>query len=116
MKRYVHANTGWIDNKDMYYDEDFDATGEEFEDFWQEYLGEPEDKVNKELKIFLEPSVRGSLGAMFIFDESGEGRFEPAEIDWYEWCENELEMALKANSEKEYENLYRNYVKEVCGI
>ena len=117
MKRWIHAATDkWIDKEAMYEAGEFDVMGEEFEELWQTYLSEPESKVNKELQIFPEPSVQGYSGEVFIFDESSKMRFEDVHVDWYDWCDQEMEMALQANNAQEYAELYRNWMKELCGI
>ena len=116
MKRYIHASSDtWIDPA-ILKDEDFDITGPEMEDVWQKYFAKPEDIVNDELQIFCEPSVRGGDGAMFIFDESGEDRFDEVEVNWYDWCDAEGHMAVESNNAKEYEQKYREYIKKLCGI
>ena len=116
MKRWIHASTAWIDKEALYENEEFDIMGEEFENFWQEYLGGPETAINDKLNIFVEPSVRGESGAVFIFDESGEDRFETVSVDWYDWCDTEFNLALKANSAEEYATLYEKWVRKLCGI
>ena len=66
---------------------------------WQDYLCDPEDKVNQEFQIFPEPSVQGS-GLMFLIDDSGEDRFEPVTMDFQDWSNEELQMAASSNSGK----------------
>ena len=120
MKKLIRATSNtWIDwDKIIREYEDFDITGEEFEDLWQEYLSDPEMAVNTELHINPEPSVRGGYGSVYIFDESGENRWDPFEdskyvVDFYDWCEREFNMARKANNAQEYKNLYRKWIKNL---
>lgn len=123
MKRYLHANTdNWIDWEAIEEDEDFDITGEDFEDqIFYPYLSNAENEVNEKLKIYPEPSVQGGFGGVYIFDESGENRWSPYDdddkvIDWYDWCEKEFNLARKASNAAEYAKLYENWMREVCGI
>ena len=89
-----------------------DGTLDEFEDLWFEYLANPEDRVNKELQIFVEPSVQGSMGGMFIFDESGEDR-ESFSIDFQDWCDRELDMAAESQNQSQYMDKYRAFVQNL---
>lgn len=117
-KIFASKDTEWID-WEPYEEEGLDVTGEEFEEeIWQSYLGSPENEVNEELGIFVEPSVQGSSGAVFIYDESGEGRWASSDtkVDWYDWCEKEFEMAREANNAEEYKKLYRQWMKEILPL
>lgn len=83
---------------------------EEFENKWGYYLAGPEDKVNKQLQIFTEPSVQGGMGGMFIFDESKTGN-ESFSIDFQDWCDQELNMAAESKNAKEYQQKYKAFVE-----
>ena len=115
MKKYVYSasnssDSNWINFEDYGYYLDYDS--EEFNDLWSFYLGKPEAAVNKELKIFPEPSTQGGSGAVFIHDESGKHRWDNFSkfVDYGTWCEKELELAQEANSPEEYKNLYRDWI------
>lgn len=86
---------------------------EDMEDIWSTYLSGPEDEVQKELQIFCEPSTQGGVGGMFIFDESGEERFETVEVDFSEWESNELDIASSSNSPEEYKQKFKAYVESL---
>lgn len=113
MKRYIRAS--WID-PDIFTDEDFDMDNFDMEQFWEDYLCYPEDSVNSELQIFLEPSGQASYGSMIIYDESGEDRFEPVEVDLDIWNNEEIEMAMNSSSSEDYADKYRAYIKQLCNI
>lgn len=120
MKRYVHASSdNWIDWS-LYEDgDDFDPTGEEFEEeIFDVYLRDPENEVNKELGIYPEPSIQGGSGSVFIFDESGQDRWDAYDIsiDWWDWCDMECDMAMKAKNAEEYKQMYRKWMKEILPI
>lgn len=85
---------------------------EAFEDMWSTYLSKSEDEINKKLRIFTEPSVQGSMGAMVIFDESG-GENEHISIDFQDWCDNELRMAAASKNADEYATKYEAYLKSI---
>ncbi len=99
---------------------------EYFEDAWDTYLCGPEQQVNEELKIYPEPSTQAGIGSVYIFDESGEDRwggddddddeYDQRVVDFDDWCATECQLAIKAKSAEEYKELYRNWMKEVCGI
>lgn len=92
---------------------------ESFEDAWQEYLSGPEDEVNKELQIFTEPSVQGSMGGLFVYDESGEDRQGEDEnwyVDWQEYLDWQLESAATSENASQYKKKYRKFMKDLCGI
>lgn len=84
-------------------------TDEEFEDFWSSYLGNPEDEVNSELELFLEPSVQGGMGDMVIMDESDNDN-EPIYIDFQDWCDKELDMAIDSGNADQYKEKYKAYL------
>ena len=113
MKRWIHAKTDNWPDASVFEEAEDDY---EWEDVWDMYLSGPEVRVNDELKIFAEPSVQGHVGSMFLYDDSGEDRFDDVEIDFGEWDQAEFEMAIDSNSAEEYEDKYRAYVKELCGI
>lgn len=113
MKRMIKCSEDDWPSADYWYEFDSD---EEFEDAWDSYLAGPEGRVVDELKIFCEPSVQGGMGGMFIFDESGEDRFETVEVDFEDWCDNETEMAASSSNAAEYEAKFRKYVKDLCKI
>lgn len=104
----------YLDNKNVYwpssnewYNVDSD---EQFENMWSEYLSDPEDKVNKELQIFTEPSVQGMVGDMYIYDESDSDN-ESFSVNFSEWCNRELQMAAQSKNAKDYENKYRSFIQ-----
>lgn len=122
MKRWIHAATSkemrdpnWID-PEILMDEEFDSTSDEMEEFWQNYLSDPEESVYDELDIFTEPSGQGTLATMYLVDNSGKERFEPIRVDWSEWCENEIQMAIDSNNADEYKHRFRNYINHLCKI
>lgn len=85
---------------------------EEFEDMWSRYLAGPEDEVNKLLKIFPEPSIQGGFGSMVIFDESGDEN-ESVDIDYQDWCDNQLNMAAESKNATEYRQKYKAFVEDL---
>lgn len=111
MKKLINSaqQTNWPSRHEWYAIED----DERFEDMWQDYLCDPEDKVNQEFQIFPEPSVQGGSGLMFILDDSGEDRFEPVTMDFQDWSNEELKMAASSNSAKKYEEKYREFISEL---
>jgi len=111
MKRWIHAATDNWPTEDEWYDAAEDRYV--FDEMWQDYLMEPETKVDKEFNIFTEPSVQGNLGAMFIFDEAVPRRFSTIRVDWMDWQDAELDMAASSSSAAEYEENYRNYIKSL---
>ena len=122
MKSWIHAATSeevrdpnWVD-PEILMDEEFDSTGDEMEEFWQNYLSDPEESVYDELGVLTEPSGQGMFATMYIVDNSGQERFEPIEVDWSEWCENEIQMAIDSNNAKEYKQKFRTYIKNLCKI
>lgn len=84
-------------------------------EYYDEYLCDAEDEINKKYKIFSEPSIQAGRGSVFIYDESGEDRFEGISVDFQEWCNKELEMAASSNSEREYKQRYENYIRGLIG-
>lgn len=111
MEKLINSaqQTNWPSEDTWYAIED----DERFEDMWQDYLCDPEDKVNEEFQIFPEPSVQGGSGLMFLIDDSGEDRFEPVTMDFQDWSNEELRMAASSNSAKEYEEKYREFISEL---
>lgn len=114
MKYYVKASS----DKAWNFDEDYfmEMDDYDFEDFWSAYLSLPEDEVNTELQIFPEPSVQGGMGSMYIFDESGEERFSDVSVDFGEWCDKQMVMAMNSKSAEDYKRQYREWVKDLCNI
>lgn len=116
-KVFASKDTEWVDWG--FYEEDLDVTDEVFEEeIWSRYLDDPENEVNQELEVFIEPSVQGSSGSVFIFDESGEDRWDnyDIEVDWYDWCDKECEMAMEAKNAEEYKKLYRQWMEEILPL
>lgn len=112
MKRYIRSNTNnWPTES---YWEEVDLS--EDEEVWDKYLCDPETEVDDNLQIFQEPSVQGGMGSMFIYDESDEDRFEPIEIDFSDWCNEEITMAIDSKNAQEYKAKYKAYIKKLCGI
>lgn len=92
---------------------------ESFEDAWQQYLSAPESEVNDELQIFPEPSVQGSMGGLFVYDESGEDRQGEDEnwyIDWQEYLDWQIDAAATSKNASQYKKKYRSFMKNLCGI
>ena len=85
----------------------------DMEDAWDNYLSGPENIVNEELQIFTEPSVQGSMGSMFLYDESGGGRFGSISVDFQEWCDAELSMASSSKNADVYGKKYRAYIQSL---
>ena len=97
----------------------YDLDDESFEDAWQEYLSGPEDAVNKELQIFPEPSVQGSMGGLFVFDESSEdrkGEDEDWYVDWQDYLNWQIDAAATSKNASQYKEKYRSFMKNLCGI
>ena len=111
MKRWIHASEerNWPAPEDWEYVE----TDEDMEEMWDKYLCRPEEAVSKELQIFLEPSVQGGMGEMFIYDESGEDRFESFDVDFQDWNEREIQMAVDSKDEVEYKAKFKSYVENL---
>ena len=109
MKRWIHAATDNWPTEDEWYD----AYDYDLEEMWQDYLMEPETKVDKEFNIFTEPSTQGSRGWMVIFSEANPPKFNAIHMDWQEWQDAELDMAASSSSAAEYEEKYRKYIKSL---
>ena len=104
-------------SKNIWYNKSEDQC--DFDDMWSEWLSGPEDKINTELQIFPEPSTQGWVGAMFIYDESGEARDEngfPWEEDWGDWYDWQVQAAATSRNAEEYKQKYREHIREICGI
>lgn len=86
---------------------------ETLDDAWDMYLAEPENNVNKLFQIYPEPSVQCNCGGMFIYDESDERRFSSIHIDWVEWCNREIEMAMESSTADEYQEKYNAYISSL---
>lgn len=113
-KKSHRAKSSWP-SSDWWYDLD----DESFEDAWQEYLSAPESEVNDELQIFSEPSVQGSMGGLFVYDESGEDRKGEGEdwyIDWQEYLDWQIDAAATSKNASQYKKKYRKFMKDLCGI
>ena len=107
MKRfYVKASVNWPDPS-YWEDETLDV-----EDAWDTYFCDPEEAVNDELNIVMEPAVQGGMGSMFLYDDTGEHE-DTIEIDFDDWCQKEIEMAIDSSSSNEYKTKYRNYLKSL---
>lgn len=94
----------WIDEDDFY---NMDP-----EEFWETYLSRAEWALSDELKIYIEPSIQGGRGSIYIYDESGEGN-EPIGVDYQEWIGYEQAIAGESDSEEEFKNTMREYIKEL---
>ena len=120
MKRWIRSSEAnrdpnWID-PEVLMDEEFDSSGDEMEEFWQDYLSDVEGEVFNEFGIMTEPSGQGILATMYLVDDSGQGRFDPIGVDWPEWCENEIQLAIDSNNANEYKERFKAYIKELCNI
>lgn len=96
-----------------------DTNDTEFDDMWNIWLATPEESINRELRIYPEPSIQGYSGGMFIHDESGDSRDKngyPWYEDWQAWCEWQVNAASSSKSASEYQKRYRQHIKELCGI
>lgn len=91
----------------------FETVDEDTEEVWDNYLSEPEWDVADELQVSFEPSVQGSVGSMFIYDDSGEDRFEEIEVDYGEWCNTELDLAYQSGSSEEYKQKFKEYIESL---
>ena len=96
---------GWPTSEFWNEKDDFDD-----EDVW-EYLGGPEGEVADEFQVYIEPSIQGGMGGMFIFDESGENRFSSFSMDYRDWLDIEYELACQSTSREEYKQLFREYIQ-----
>ena len=85
---------------------------DQFEDMWSTYLSSQEDEINKELRVFPEPSIQGGIGDMFIHDQSDEAN-EPIIIDFDEWCDTECKLAAASKSADQYKEKYRQYIESL---
>ena len=85
-------------------------------EMWDLYLGDPERRIEEELQIFPEPSVQAGTGTVFIFDESGDDRFETVKVDFWDWCDKEIELAAESANEEEYKQKFGAWMKELLGI
>lgn len=96
------SESNWIDEDDFY---DMDP-----EEFWEKYLSGAEWELSDELKIYIEPSIQGSQGSIYIFDESGEDN-EEISVNYQDWIEHEQDIASESASEEEFKNTMREYIK-----
>lgn len=97
----------------------YDIDDYDIEDAWDKYLSAPEEAVNEELQIFPEPSVQGSMGGLFIFDESGADRKDNGGkwyIDWQDYLDWQRDAAASSKNAEEYRQKYREFMKMLCGI
>lgn len=84
--------------------------GEDFEAAWNEYLASIENRINDELNITVEPSIQGEYGEMFIHDNYKQN--DSIRIDFYEWCDTEIEIAKSCKSSEEYGQRYKQFVED----
>lgn len=103
----------WISDYDR---EHWWEVWEEGEDNYFKYLQKPQEEVNEELDIFLEPSTQGGMGSMYVLDNTDDERFEPVSVDFMEWCELEYEMATLSETEEEYKEKYKRYILDLTGL
>lgn len=113
MKRMITASTKSWPTKDVWENIEDDY---EFQDLYDDYLGDPEAEVDDELQIFTEPSGQAGMGDIYITDDSGEERFEEVVIDLNEFEDKEIELAAASSSADEYKEKFRAWMKEVCGL
>lgn len=97
-----HESNRWIDEDDFY---NMDP-----EEFWETYLSGAEWALSDELDIYIEPSIQLGAGSIYIHDESGDDN-EPIGVDYQEWIEHEQALAGEANSEEEFKNTMREYIR-----
>lgn len=97
-----HESNRWIDEDDFY---DMDP-----EEFAETYLFSAEQKLEDELKIYIEPSIQAGQGVVVIYDESGSDN-ESIEVDYQTWIEHEQDIASGSDSEEEFKNTMREYIK-----
>lgn len=99
----IKASEGsWIDEDDFY---DMDP-----EEFWEKYLSGAEWELSDELKIYIEPSTQAGQGIVVIYDESGSDN-ESIKVDYQDWIEHEQDIAGESDSEGEFKNTMREYIK-----
>lgn len=96
-----YESSEWIDEDDFY---DMDP-----EEFWEKYLSGAERELSDELKIYIEPSIQGGQGSIYIYDESEDDN-ESIGIDYQEWIEHEQAIAGESDSEEEFKNTMREYI------
>lgn len=95
-------SSGWIDEDDFY---DMDP-----EEFAETYLLGAEHALEDELQLYIEPSTQAGQGVVVIYDESGNGN-ESIETDYQDWVEHEQDIASESDSEEEFKNTMREYIK-----
>ena len=109
MKRYIKSSLAnekkrqrWNSNQFAVADDDeFQKLADEFN------FGEIEQSVADEYDIYLEPSIQGNRGGMFLFDTNQE--YDPIEIDWQRWLDMERELASNSKSAKEFKQKFANH-------
>lgn len=67
------------------------------------------DEVYDKLQLFAEPSVQGNMGSLFIYDDSGEDRFESFDIDWEDWNNDMIEMIASSKSKNDFKAKLTKY-------
>lgn len=66
-------------------------------------------EVYDKLQLFAEPSVQGNMGSLFIYDDSGEDRFESFDIDWEDWNNDMIEMIASSKSKNDFKAKLTKY-------
>lgn len=117
MKRYVNCSMNedeWSNLKDQlkadeeqYYNNPLDeycTSGIQVVDIISE--------VDSECGIYEEPSVRGGRGTIFLEDSDGN---EVGQVDYQEYNDDVLDMALECSDETSFRNRYKKYILELAG-
>lgn len=103
-----HAKVNWSAKVEEYADDS--------NELYEKLLDEPESEVNVKLQIFCAPSTQGGQGMMFIYDASGQDRFDTISMDFAEWCEAEYQMAKSVKSSASYAKKYEKFVRDILNI
>lgn len=82
------------------------------DDIWN-LVGDIEQNVNDALKIYVEPSTQGQAGYFYIFDESGDARFDAIKLSARIWFNTEKKILAESKSQSEFELRYSNWVQEI---
>ena len=85
---------------------------EAFEEAQELYLNDIELSVADSLNLFLEPSVQGSRGGMFVYDESGADN-DTIEVDYRNWCIDEISMAASSSSPEKFRAAFEAYLESL---
>lgn len=106
----VESSTRIAASADSWPDEDYwhELDDFDFEDAWSTYLCDLEDAVYDKYNIFAEPSVQGSIGSMYLFDDNGVN--EDIEIRWKTWQNNEIRLASSSSSAEEFQQKFDKYI------